>query len=126
MHITADIVFGQVVTLLLHQRRLAEALQQFRLHIGRFRRPAALQGAPPAAAAAHAGWLARQYAAMAELLAGRIDPATVTADQVLLQQDFCGSFAVLWSTGVSVIDCRHTMYGKSNISQPAPSSDIAG
>lgn len=47
-----------------------------------FRRPAALQGAPPGAAGAHAGWLARQYAAMAELLSGRIDPAAATTDQV--------------------------------------------
>lgn len=67
----------QVVTLLLHQRRLGEALAQFRAHLGRFRRPAALQGGPPAAAAVHAGWLARQYTAMAELLAARVDPAAV-------------------------------------------------
>ena len=63
----------QVVTLLLHQQRVGEALAQFRGHMAAFRRPP--QPLPPGAAAAHAGWLTRQYAVMGELLATRVDPA---------------------------------------------------
>jgi hypothetical protein len=36
------------------------------------------EGFPPAAAAAHRGWLARQYTTAAEMLAARnLDPATL-------------------------------------------------
>ena len=62
---------GQVVTLLLHQQRVQEALQQFKTHMGLFRRPPFTP--PPAFAAAHWGWVSRQYAAMAELLTARAD-----------------------------------------------------
>ena len=70
----------QVVTLLLHQRRVPDALAQFRSHLRRFRAPPELAGAPDGANAAHASWLSRQYAAMAELLSGRVDLSSV-ADQ---------------------------------------------
>ncbi len=76
-----------MVTLLLHQRRLPDAVAQFRAHVARFRRPRELAGAPPGAAAAHAGWLARQYAAMAELLRGRVDASALSADQVRACRD---------------------------------------
>lgn len=68
---------------MLHQRRLRDVLQQFQNHMGRFRTSPQLlaEGAPAAARAAHAGWLARQYAVMAELLASRVDPSALT-DQV--------------------------------------------
>ncbi len=62
----------QVVTLLLHQQRVGEALGQFRGHMAAFRRPPL--PLPAGAAAAHAGWLARQYAVVGELLATRVDP----------------------------------------------------
>ena len=71
-----------MVTLLLHQRRLPDAVAHFRAHLRRFRAPAELVGAPPAAAAAHTGWLARQYAAMAELLSGRVEASALVSDQV--------------------------------------------
>lgn len=61
-----------MVTLLLHQQRAGEALAQFRGHMGALRRPPG--PLPPGAAASHAGWLARQYAVMGELLATRVDP----------------------------------------------------
>ncbi len=61
----------QVVTLLLHQQNVGEALQQFRAHVGWLRAPPL--PLPPAAAAAHALWLQRQYGVMGELLSTRID-----------------------------------------------------
>ena len=61
----------QVVTLLLHQQCVAEALAQFRAHIGAFRQPPLPP--PPAAAATHAAWLVRQYTVMGELLSQRVD-----------------------------------------------------
>ena len=61
-----------MVTLLLHQQRVGEALGQFRGHMAAFRRPPL--PLPAGAAAAHAGWLARQYAVVGELLATRVDP----------------------------------------------------
>lgn len=76
---------GQVVTLLLHQRRVAEVAAQLRAHLRRFRAPPQLAGAPAGAAAAHAGWVSRQYAAVAELLSGRVD-LTLLADQVRLAE----------------------------------------
>lgn len=60
-----------MVTLLLHQQCVAEALAQFRAHIGAFRQPPLPP--PPAAAAAHAAWLVRQYTVMAQLLSQRVD-----------------------------------------------------
>ena len=71
---------AQVVTLLLHQQSVLEALAQFRTHIGWLRSPPASPPQPPAAAAAHALWLQRQYAVMGELLATRVD-AGVLPDQ---------------------------------------------
>ena len=61
----------QVVTLLLHQQNVAEALGQFRAHMAAFRRPPLPP--PPAAAAAHAAWLVRQYSVMGELLSQRVN-----------------------------------------------------
>ena len=60
-----------MVTLLLHQQNVAEALGQFRAHMSAFRRPPLPP--PPAAAAAHAAWLVRQYSVMGELLSQRVD-----------------------------------------------------
>ncbi|KAK9904998.1 hypothetical protein WJX75_007420 [Coccomyxa subellipsoidea] len=67
----AELVHLKVVTLLLHQQCVAEALAQFRAHIGAFRQPPLPP--PPAAAAAHAAWLVRQYTVMGELLSQRVD-----------------------------------------------------
>lgn len=61
----------QVVTLLLHQQSVGEALVQFSAHISRHRRPPLPP--PPAAAAAHAAWLVRQHSVMGELLSQRVD-----------------------------------------------------
>ena len=63
----------QVVTLLLHQQCVVEALAQFRAHIAAFRQPPLPP--PPAASAAHNAWLVRQYTVMGELLGSRVDPA---------------------------------------------------
>lgn len=87
----------QVVTLLLHQRRLPDAVAQFRAHLARFRRPREIAGAQPGVAAAHAGWLARQYAAMAELLRGRVDVSALSADQVRARRNVS-----MWSLVVHV------------------------
>ena len=67
----ACMLHAQVVTLLLHQQNVADALQQFRAHVGWLR--AAPLPLPPAAAAAHALWVQRQYTVMGELLSTRID-----------------------------------------------------
>ena len=69
-----------MVTLLLHQQSVPDALAQFRTHVGWLRSPPASPPPPPAAAAAHALWLQRQYAVMGELLATRVD-AGVLPDQ---------------------------------------------
>ncbi|KAK9839808.1 hypothetical protein WJX81_003235 [Elliptochloris bilobata] len=69
----AELVHLKVVTLLLHQQRVGEALAQFRGHMGALQRPPL--PLPPGAAAVHAGWLTRQYAVMGGLLATRVDPA---------------------------------------------------
>ncbi|BDA49831.1 probable trafficking protein particle complex subunit 11 at N-terminal half [Coccomyxa sp. Obi] len=67
----AELIHLKVVTLLLHQQNVAEALGQFRAHMAAFQRP--LLPPPPAAAAAHAAWLVRQYSVMGELLSQRVD-----------------------------------------------------
>lgn len=64
---------GQVVTLLLHQHRAAEALTQFRTHMSLFR-VLSFPDAPHAVQASHCAWVGRQYATMAELLASRVNP----------------------------------------------------
>lgn len=59
----------QIITLLLHQQRLPEAIAQFKTHVGLFcQLPFE---SPPAFAAAHWGWVARQYTVMGELMAAR-------------------------------------------------------
>ena len=65
----------QVVTLLLHQHRVGEALSQMRSHLTAFRVPPV--ELPPGPAAAHQAWLARQHAVLGDLLAARADPAAL-------------------------------------------------
>ena len=73
----------QVITLLLHQFRLAEALAQFKAHMSLFRQtPFESQ---PAFAAAHWGWVSRQYAAMGELMTSRTDLAALKVLCVLFK-----------------------------------------
>lgn len=91
---------GQVVTLLLHQRRVAEVAAQLQAHLRRFRAPPQLAGAPAGAAAAHAGWVSRQYAAVAELLSGRVD-LTLLADQVPLAYCRTPSLRITIGSGLS-------------------------
>ena len=80
----------QIVTLLLHQQRVPEALQQFKAHIGLFRLPPFTPPLP--FACAHWGWVARQYAAMGELI-GRVEesllPAQVGTTHALLELNAC-------------------------------------
>ena len=61
----------QVVTLLLHQANVPEALAQFAQHMGAFRRMPLPP--PPAAASAHGAWLVRQYTVMGDLLSSRVE-----------------------------------------------------
>ena len=66
----------QVVTLLLHQHRSQEALSHFQQHLATYRHPPPqLAPVPLAAAAAHWGWVGRQYQVMGELMNSRVDPA---------------------------------------------------
>jgi hypothetical protein len=67
----------KVMMLLLHQQRAPAALAQFRDHVATFGQlPASF---PPAAAAAHYAWLARQYQTAAEMIGPRVDEATLRA-----------------------------------------------
>ena len=70
----------QIVTLLLHQQRVAEALQHFRSHMGLFKRPPFVPPLP--FKAAHWGWVSRQYAAMGELIS-RVDPSLLPPQVIL-------------------------------------------
>ena len=65
----------QVVTLLLHQQRLPEALAQFKEHMKLFRQLPF--EAHPAFIAYHWAWVARQYSAMGELMTARNDSITL-------------------------------------------------
>ena len=81
----------QVVTLLLHQQRIGEALTQFGTHMRLFRRPPFTP--PPAFAAAHWGWVSRQYAVMGELLGTRMDPSLLPAQVCKIAGSFLGAFS---------------------------------
>lgn len=61
----------QVVTLLLHQANVPEALKQFQQHMGAFKKMPLPP--PPAAASAHGAWVLRQYTVMGELLSSRVE-----------------------------------------------------
>ena len=87
-----------MVTLLLHQQSVPDALGQFRTHVGWLRHPPATPARPPAAAAAHALWLQRQYAVMGELLATRVD-AGVLPDQARRRPAELQPAAVVMRTG---------------------------
>ncbi|KAF6251338.1 Foie gras liver health family 1-domain-containing protein [Scenedesmus sp. NREL 46B-D3] len=66
--------------LLLHQQRYAEAIQQLRGHLAAF--GPLPDGLPLAAAAAHYGWLSRQYQCAAEMVAtSRVDEAVLQANK---------------------------------------------
>eukprot|EP00884_Botryococcus_braunii_P005388 jgi/Botrbrau1/14850/Bobra.0326s0004.1 len=90
----------KVVTLLLHQHRAQEALLQFRSHLGLFKK-LPFQKAPEALLAAHWGWLGRQYAVMAELLASRVAP-----DQLPPQRDCSPAFFYLCAANAAIEERR--------------------
>jgi hypothetical protein len=97
----------QVVTLLLHQHCVGEALAEFRAHIAAFQQPPLPP--PPAAAAAHFAWLVRQYTVMAELLSMRVDPALLPTQARHPQCDYLhclhsarSRVCIVWSLRVGV------------------------
>lgn len=74
----AEVVHFKAMMLLLHQQRYGEAIQQLAGHMAAF--GPTPEGLPLPAAAAHYGWLARQYQCAAEMVAAsRIDEATLQA-----------------------------------------------
>ena len=59
--------------LLLHQQNTARALAQFRDHM-RLLKGVPMKDAPGGFLGSHWGWIARQYAVMADLLSKRVPP----------------------------------------------------
>ncbi|CAD7704773.1 unnamed protein product [Ostreobium quekettii] len=68
----AEQVHFKLVMLLLHQHRLDDALQQFRLHMAKFRKIPDFFG--PGGCATHWMWVSRQYEAAADLIRSKVDP----------------------------------------------------
>jgi Foie gras liver health family 1 len=112
------------VTLLLHQHRVADALAHFRLHMQQHRRPAL--PLPAAAAAAHWGWVSRQYCVMGELMRQRgAEAAQIQDVRRAALRTSCprpGNLAVLDPESIEFAPCavlqlgaptRHTDLGRS-------------
>lgn len=69
--------------LLLHQQNTVRALATVREHLRLFR-GVPMAGAPLEFRASHWGWVARQYAVMADLLSKRLPPEAGLPPEVIL------------------------------------------
>mmetsp|Transcript_8771 Transcript_8771/g.25258 ORF Transcript_8771/g.25258 Transcript_8771/m.25258 type:complete len:1217 (+) Transcript_8771:327-3977(+) len=69
----AEQVHIKLMSLMLHQQRVAETLAQVERHLSSFRVLPSVAWPPPAAAS-HCSWLARQYSVAGQLLTERVGP----------------------------------------------------